>query len=68
MQSEKKITRSNAMDIIRRFARDYRKALGKAPGEIIIVGGGSNFFVLYLFKRRRGSATVGIVLSRRVER
>ena len=41
MQSEKKITRSNAMDIIRRFARDYRKALGKAPGEIIIVGGGS---------------------------
>lgn len=56
------------MDIIRRFARDYRKALGKAPGEIIIVGGGSNFFVLYLFKRRRGSATVGIVLSRRVER
>jgi hypothetical protein len=27
-----------------------------------------DFFVLYLFKRHRGSATVGIVLSRRVER
>jgi hypothetical protein len=29
------------MDLIRRFAREYRKTLGKAPGEIIIVGGGS---------------------------
>ena len=40
MQSKGKITRTNAMDIIRRFAKEYRKALGKAPGEIIIVGGG----------------------------
>lgn len=41
MQSKEKITRANAMDIIRRFAKEYRKALGKAPAEIIIVGGGS---------------------------
>ena len=41
MQSKEKITRANAMDIIRRFAKEYRKSLGKAPGEIIIVGGGS---------------------------
>ena len=41
MQSEEKITRANAMDIIRRFAREYRKTLGKTPAEIIIVGGGS---------------------------
>ncbi len=41
MQSKEKITRANAMDIIRRFAEEYRKALGKAQAEIIIVGGGS---------------------------
>lgn len=41
MPSKEMITRANAMDIIRRFAKEYRKALGKAPGEIIIVGGGS---------------------------
>ena len=41
MQSKDKITRTNAMDIIKRFAKEYRKALGKAPAEIIIVGGGS---------------------------
>ena len=41
MQSKEKITRANAMDIIRRFAKEYRKELGKAPAEIIIVGGGS---------------------------
>ena len=39
MQSKDKITRTNAMDIIKR--KEYRKALGKAPAEIIIVGGGS---------------------------
>lgn len=39
MQSKDKITRANAMDIIRRFAKEYRKVLGKAPAEIIIVGG-----------------------------
>lgn len=38
MQSKDKITRTNAMDIIKRFAKEYRKALGKAPAEIIIVG------------------------------
>ena len=36
MQSKEKITRANAMDIIRRFAKEYRKTLGKAPAEIII--------------------------------
>ena len=41
MPSKEMITRANAMDIIRRFAKEYRKSLGKAPGEIIIVGGGS---------------------------
>ncbi len=41
MQYKEKITRENAMDIIRRFAKEYRKTLGKAPAEIIIVGGGS---------------------------
>ena len=40
-QSKDKITRANAMNIIRRFAKEYRKAFGKAPAEIIIVGGGS---------------------------
>lgn len=41
MLSEKKITRDNAMDIIKKFANKYRKELGKVPGEIIVVGGGS---------------------------
>ena len=41
MPSDKKITRENALDIIKRFAKEYRKELGKVPGEIIIVGGGS---------------------------
>lgn len=41
MTPSKKITRANAMDLLRRFAREYRKKLGKAPAEIIIVGGGS---------------------------
>ena len=41
MQFKGKITRTNAMDIIRRFAKEYRKELGKTPAEIIIVGGGS---------------------------
>lgn len=40
-QSKKKITRENAMDIIRLFAKEYKKVLGKTPAEIIIVGGGS---------------------------
>lgn len=41
MPSDKKITRENASDIIKQFAKEYRKKLGKVPGEIIIVGGGS---------------------------
>ena len=41
MQSKEKITRANTMDIIRRFAKEYRKTFGKSPAEIIVVGGGS---------------------------
>lgn len=41
MQFEGRITRENANEIIKEFAKEYRKELGKAPGEIIIVGGGS---------------------------
>lgn len=41
MQSDGKITRENALDIIKKFAKEYRKELGKVPGEIIFVGGGS---------------------------
>ena len=29
MQSKEKITRANAMNIIRRFAKEYSKTLGK---------------------------------------
>ncbi|MCI6410020.1 MAG: hypothetical protein MR797_09730 [Lachnospiraceae bacterium] len=43
MPSDKKITRENAKDIIKQFAKEYRKELGKVPGEIIIVGGGSYY-------------------------
>ena len=35
-QSKDKITRTNAMNIIRRFAKEYRKAFGKALAEIMI--------------------------------
>lgn len=41
MQSEKRITRDNALMILKQFAKEYRKELGKVPGEILIVGGGS---------------------------
>ena len=41
MQSEKKITKDNAFELIKKFAKEYRRELGKAPAEIIIVGGGS---------------------------
>lgn len=41
MLSERKITRENAFGIIKQFAKEYRKELGRVPGEIIIVGGGS---------------------------
>ncbi len=41
MLYDKKITKENAYFIINQFAKEYRKELGKIPGEIIIVGGGS---------------------------
>ena len=41
MPSEKKIQRGNIIDLIRRFAKEYRRELGKVPGEIVIVGGAS---------------------------
>lgn len=40
-QFEKNITRDSALDIIKSFAKEYRKELGNVPGEIIIVGGAS---------------------------
>lgn len=40
-QFKGKITRDNAFELIKKFAKEYRKELGKAPGEIIFVGGGS---------------------------
>ena len=30
------ITRENAFEIIKQFAKEYRKELGKVPGEIMI--------------------------------
>lgn len=34
MLSERKITRENAFEIIKQFAKEYRKELGRVPGEI----------------------------------
>ena len=59
MQSKEKITRANAMDIIRRFAREYRKTLGKAPAEIIIVGGGS---IMLNYKFRDATQDFDVIL------
>ena len=59
MQSEEKITRANAMDIIRRFAKEYRKELGKAPGEIIIAGGGS---IMLNYKFRDATQDFDVIL------
>lgn len=59
MQSEKKITRENAMDIIKRFAREYRKELGKVRGEIIIVGGGS---IMLNYKFRDATQDFDVIL------
>ena len=42
MQSKEKITRATAMDIIRRFAKEYRKTFGKSPAEIIVIEDGVN--------------------------
>ena len=59
MQSKEMITRANAMDIIRRFAKEYRKALGKAPAEIIIVGGGS---IMLNYKFREATQDFDVIL------
>lgn len=59
MQSKEKITRTNAMDITRRFAKEYRKALGKAPAEIIIVGGGS---IMLNYKFRDATQDFDVIL------
>ena len=59
MQSKDKITRTNAMDIIKRFAKEYRKALGKAPAEIIIVGGGS---IMLNYKFRDATQDFDVIL------
>ena len=59
MQSKDKITRTNAMDIIKRFAKEYRKALGKAPAEIIIVGGGS---IMLNYKFRDATQYFDVIL------
>lgn len=59
MPSKTKITRANAMDIIRRFAKEYRKALGKAPAEIIIVGGGS---IMLNYKFRDATQDFDVIL------
>ena len=59
MRSKEKITRANAMDIIRRFAKAYRKALGKGPAEIIIVGGGS---IMLNYKFRDSTQDFDVIL------
>ena len=58
-QSKLKITRSNIMDLIHRFAKEYRKTLGKAPAEIIIVGGGS---IMLNYKFRDSTQDLDVVL------
>ena len=60
MQSEKKITRDNALDIIKQFAKEYRKELGKAPAEIIIVGGGS---IMLNYKFREATQDFDVILK-----
>ena len=60
MQSEKKITRENALDIIKQFAKAYRKELGKVPGEIIIVGGGS---IMLNYKFREATQDFDVILK-----
>ena len=59
MQSKEKITRANAMNIIRRFAKVYSKTLGKAPAEIIIVGGGS---IMLNYKFRDATQDFDVIL------
>ena len=59
MTQYEKITRANAMDIIRRFAKEYRKTLGKARAEIIIVGGGS---IMLNYKFRDATQDFDVIL------
>ncbi|MDD6824516.1 MAG: hypothetical protein PUE12_00090 [Oscillospiraceae bacterium] len=64
MPSDKKITRENAKDIIKQFAREYRKELGKVPGEIIIVGGGS---ITLNYKFRDATQDFDMIIRRKFE-
>lgn len=56
---DNRITRENALDIIKRFAKEYRKELGKVPGEIIIVGGGS---IMLNYKFREATQDFDVIL------
>ena len=60
MRSEGKITRENAFDIIKQFAKEYRKELGKVPGEIVIVGGGS---IMLNYKFRDATQDFDVILK-----
>ena len=60
MQSNGKITRDNAYDILKQFANKYRKELGKIPGEIIIVGGGS---IMLNYKFRDATQDFDVILK-----
>lgn len=60
MRSEGKITRENAFDIIKKFAKEYRKELGKIPGEIIFVGGGS---IMLNYKFRDATQDFDVILK-----
>lgn len=60
MPSEKKITRENALDIIKQFAKEYRRELGKAAGEIIFVGGGS---IMLNYKFRDATQDFDVILK-----
>jgi len=48
------------MDTIRRFAKEYRKTLGKAPAEIVIVGGGS---IMLNYHFRDSTQDLDVVLN-----
>lgn len=60
MRSKGKITRENAYDIIKKFAKEYRKELGKVPGEIIFVGGGS---IMLNYKFRDATQDFDVILK-----
>jgi len=60
MQSKGKITRENAYDLIKKFAKEYRKELGKIPREIIFVGGGS---IMLNYKFRDATQDFDVILK-----